>query len=136
MGHRAQSQRVRCIVARRLGFGNEAILEAWSTRFGGMLHLQAVRLALAGVARVVAVGPHRAASSKSLSRTTFLYVFSSAMRPAPHRGLSLMEVILAIAILGGALVTIRQLIRIGARSAAQARDLTMSQLYAESEMNG
>src|SRR5262245_65602667 len=58
------------------------------------------------------------------------------MRPAPHRGLSLMEVILAIAILGGALVTIGQLIRIGARSAAQARDLTMSQLYAESEMNG
>ena len=58
------------------------------------------------------------------------------MRPAPHRGLSLLEVILAIAILGGALVTIGQLIRIGARSAAEARDLTMAQLYAESEMNG
>src|SRR5690242_5336633 len=58
------------------------------------------------------------------------------MRPAPHRGLSLLEVILAIAILGGALVTIGQLIRIGARSAGQARDLTMAQLYAESEMNG
>src|SRR5215831_8758051 len=58
------------------------------------------------------------------------------MRPAPRRGLSLLEVILAIAILGGALVTIGQLIRIGARSAGEARDLTMSQLYAESEMNG
>src|SRR5437868_12631765 len=57
------------------------------------------------------------------------------MRHAPHRGLSLLEVILAIAILGGALVTIGQLIRIGARSAAEARDLTMAQLYAESEMN-
>src|SRR5438034_4673110 len=57
------------------------------------------------------------------------------MRHAPHRGLSLLEVILAIAILGGALVTIGQLIRIGARSAAQARDLTMAQLYAESQMN-
>src|SRR2546423_3560204 len=57
------------------------------------------------------------------------------MRHAPKRGLSLLEVILAIAILGGALVTIGQLIRIGARSAAEARDLTMAQLYAESEMN-
>ena len=41
------------------------------------------------------------------------------MRPANKRGLSLLEVILAIAILGGALVTIGQLIRIGARSAAE-----------------
>ncbi|MBW8884274.1 MAG: prepilin-type N-terminal cleavage/methylation domain-containing protein, partial [Planctomycetia bacterium] len=56
------------------------------------------------------------------------------MRSAPQRGLSLMEVILAIAILGGALAMIGQLIRIGSRSAAEARDLTMSQLYAESEM--
>src|SRR5437773_9612778 len=56
----------------------------------------------------------------------------------PHlsrRGLSLLEVILAIAILGGALATIGQLIRIGARNAAEARDLTMAQLYAETEMN-
>jgi prepilin-type N-terminal cleavage/methylation domain-containing protein len=55
----------------------------------------------------------------------------------PHRpnGLSLLEVILAIAILGVSLATIGQLIRIGARSAAQARDSTMAQLYAESQMN-
>src|SRR3954464_934679 len=56
----------------------------------------------------------------------------------PHlsrRGLSLLEVILAIAILGGSLATIGQLIRIGARNAAEARDLTMAQLYAETEMN-
>src|SRR5215471_4766174 len=52
-----------------------------------------------------------------------------------RRGLSLMEVILAIAILGGSLATIGQLIRIGARNAAEARDLTMAQLYAESQMN-
>ena len=57
------------------------------------------------------------------------------MRQAPHRGLSLLEVILAIAILGGSLATIGQLIRIGARNAAEARDLTMAQLYAESQMN-
>src|SRR6267142_4684050 len=55
--------------------------------------------------------------------------------PQRRRGLSLLEVILAIAILGGSLATIGQLIRIGARNAAEARDLTMAQLYAESEMN-
>ena len=58
------------------------------------------------------------------------------MRRSRRRGLSLLEVILAIAILGGALATIGQLIRVGARNAAEARDLTMAQLYAESEMNG
>jgi len=52
-----------------------------------------------------------------------------------HRGLSLLEVILAIAILGGALAVIGQLIRIGARSAAAARDLTAAQLYCESALN-
>src|SRR5438132_6035567 len=57
------------------------------------------------------------------------------MRHSPKRGLSLLEVILAIAILGGSLATIGQLIRIGARNAAEARDLTMAQLYAESQMN-
>src|SRR3954465_7912976 len=58
------------------------------------------------------------------------------MRAHAHRrGLSLLEVILAIAILGGSLATIGQLVRIGARNAAEARDLTMAQLYAESQMN-
>ena len=58
------------------------------------------------------------------------------MRKAfPNRGLSLFEVIISIAILGGSLATIGQLIRIGARNAAEARDLTMAQLYAESQMN-
>ena len=52
-----------------------------------------------------------------------------------RRGLSLLEVILAIAILGGALATIGELIRIGARNAAIARDLTTAQLYCESRMN-
>jgi prepilin-type N-terminal cleavage/methylation domain-containing protein len=52
-----------------------------------------------------------------------------------RRGLSLLEVILAIAILGGALAIIGELIRIGARNAAIARDLTTAQLYCESKMN-
>ena len=45
-----------------------------------------------------------------------------SMRQAPRHGLSLLEVILAIAILGGSLATIGQLIRIGARNAAEERD--------------
>jgi prepilin-type N-terminal cleavage/methylation domain-containing protein len=52
-----------------------------------------------------------------------------------RRGLSLLEVILAIAILGGALAIIGELIRIGARNAAIARDLTTAQLYCESKMS-
>src|SRR5947209_1677366 len=51
-----------------------------------------------------------------------------------RRGLSLMEVILAIAILGGSLTAIGQLIRIGARNAAAARDLTMAQVLAETQV--
>src|SRR5687768_7200671 len=54
---------------------------------------------------------------------------------AIRRGLTLLEVILAIAILGGALAVIGELIRLGSRSAAQARDLTTAQLYAETKLN-
>jgi general secretion pathway protein I len=50
-------------------------------------------------------------------------------------GMSLLEVILAIAILGGALAVIGQLLRIGSRNAAMARDLTMAQLYCETKVN-
>ena len=53
----------------------------------------------------------------------------------PRRGLSLLEVILAIAILGGALATIGELVRIGARNAAIARDLTTAQIYCETKMS-
>ena len=45
-----------------------------------------------------------------------------------------MEVILSIAILGGAMATIGELIRIGAANAAIARDLTTAQIYCESRM--
>lgn len=50
----------------------------------------------------------------------------------PRLGLSLLEVILALAIFGMSLAMLGELIRIGARCAAEARDLTTSQLYAES----
>ena len=50
------------------------------------------------------------------------------------RGLSLLEVMLAIAILGGALATLGQLVRIGARSSATVRDLTQGQLLCENKL--
>ncbi|MBP88264.1 MAG: type II secretion system protein GspI [Planctomycetaceae bacterium] len=49
-------------------------------------------------------------------------------------GLTLLEVMLALAILGGALATIGELMRIGARNAEIARDKTTVQLLAESTM--
>jgi len=60
---------------------------------------------------------------------------ATSRRTPKRRGLSLLEVILAIAILGMALATIGQLIRIGARNAVIARDLATAQLYCESTMN-
>jgi type II secretion system protein I len=59
-------------------------------------------------------------------------------RPAsngPRRGLSLLEVILAIAIFGGALAIIGELVRIGNLNAAAARDLTDGQRICSNLMN-
>lgn len=50
-------------------------------------------------------------------------------------GLSLLEVILALVILGGALVAIGELIRTGSRSARDARDSTTAQVIADSVMS-
>ncbi len=51
-----------------------------------------------------------------------------------RRGLSLLEVILAIAILGVALVLIAELIRIGARSADRAKQISMAQIVCDTKM--
>ena len=50
------------------------------------------------------------------------------------RGLSLLEVILSLAILGGTLAVLGEVARIGIRNAEIARDLTMAQLLCESKM--
>jgi len=51
------------------------------------------------------------------------------------RGLTLLEVILALIILGGALVAIGELIRTASRSARDARDATSAQVIADSLMS-
>jgi Tfp pilus assembly protein PilV len=51
-----------------------------------------------------------------------------------RRGLSLLEVTLALAILGASIAVIVEMVGMGTRSALQARDLTAAQLYAESKM--
>lgn len=51
-----------------------------------------------------------------------------------RRGLSLLEVILAMTILAIALAALGELVALGTRSAASARDLTRAQLLCESKM--
>ena len=51
-----------------------------------------------------------------------------------RRGLSLLEVILAVAILAVSLAVLAELVRIGSRASSQARDLTQAQLLCDSIM--
>jgi type II secretion system protein I len=55
-------------------------------------------------------------------------------RRASRTGLSLLEVILALAILAGALAVLGELVSMGTRSAATARDLTRAQILCESKL--
>ncbi|MBN1908172.1 MAG: type II secretion system protein [Pirellulales bacterium] len=55
-------------------------------------------------------------------------------RKTASRGFSLLEVILALAILAGVIAVLGEIARMGLRSAARARDTTMAQLLAESKM--
>ncbi len=59
----------------------------------------------------------------------------SRVTARPRAGLSLLEVLLALAILGGSLAAIGELMRIGARSAAASRDQTTAQILAETVMS-
>lgn len=51
------------------------------------------------------------------------------------RGLSLLEVMLALAILGGAIALVGELMRFGMRNAEAARDLSTAQVFCETKMN-
>lgn len=55
--------------------------------------------------------------------------------PPTRRGLTLLETILAIAILGVSLAALGVLMRVGARAAEKAREGTTAQILAESLMN-
>jgi len=66
-------------------------------------------------------------------RTVNQTVTRARLRP-PLRGFSLLEVILALAILTGAIAVIGELVRIGTRNAEAARDLTRAQLLCESQL--
>ena len=51
------------------------------------------------------------------------------------RGVTLLEVMLSIAILGVALAAVGELIRLGVTGSLRTRDLTRAQIYAESKMS-
>lgn len=60
---------------------------------------------------------------------------SRAARYRPRRAVTLLEVMLAIAILGMSLAAIGELIRLGVTGSLRTRDLTRAQIYAESKMS-
>ena len=62
-------------------------------------------------------------------------VRSSARPLSTRHGLTLLETILALAILGVSMAVVGELVRIGARHAATARDLTTAQIHCESILN-
>ena len=72
----------------------------------------------------------------SLAGAPCLYEFRPpAIRRMERGGLSLLEVLLALAILGGALAAIGELMRVGTRSAEAARDNTTAQMLSETIMS-
>ena len=87
----------------------------------------------------VRAGRKKAASLLHRSPHTPCAEFSTRSVPptvllAPRRGLSLLEVILAIAVLGGCMAVIGELVRMGVRNAEEARELTKAQLLCESKL--
>lgn len=52
-----------------------------------------------------------------------------------REGLSLLEVMLALAILGGAIAVVGELMRFGMRNAEAARDLSTAQVFCEAKVN-
>jgi type II secretion system protein I len=76
----------------------------------------------------------------TLARTVRCHVSGTALAAGPtsvrsrRRGLSLLEVMLALAILGVSLAAIGELMRIGSRNAEMARDLTTAQILCETKM--
>ena len=69
-------------------------------------------------------------------QTQFVFVPSATRSHRTRTGLSLLEVLLAIAILGGAMIVITQLLNLGYRSAIEARMRTEAALLCDTKMAG
>ena len=69
-------------------------------------------------------------TARSTTRST-----RSVHSPASRRGLSLLEVMLAIAILGGTIAVLGELVRTGSTAAAGCEKMTTAQMLAESLIN-
>ena len=67
-------------------------------------------------------------------QTQFVYAPSATRNHQARTGLSLLEVLLAIAILGGAMIVITQLLNLGYRSAIEARMRTEAALLCDTKM--
>jgi len=67
-------------------------------------------------------------------QTQFVFVPSATRNHRTRTGLSLLEVLLAIAILGGAMIVITQLLNLGYRSAIEARMRTEAALLCDTKM--
>ncbi|MFO0036229.1 MAG: hypothetical protein ACK54I_06020 [Planctomycetota bacterium] len=67
-------------------------------------------------------------------QTQFVFVPSATRNHQARTGLSLLEVLLAIAILGGAMIVITQLLNLGYRSAIEARMRTEAALLCDTKM--
>ncbi len=102
--------------------------------------MQSTRMNTLG--RVQPIERLRLLPSRPLGRPRWHSPVSACTSPTnvPHaarrrRGLSLLEIILALALLAGFLTMLSDLVSVGTRSAAEARDLTRAQLICESILN-
>lgn len=73
--------------------------------------------------------------TQKLSMQNLLSRSSIPRFESPRAGLSLLEVVLAIAILGGAMVVLGQLINIGHSAAVSARDNTEAQILCDAKIS-
>ncbi len=77
---------------------------------------------------------NRDINPKRLARVKTIAIRSRVER-RQRRGISLLEVLLAIAILGMSVATVGELVRIGALAAANTRDMTAAQMMAETKVS-
>ncbi len=80
------------------------------------------------------VGCGRAQRRPTTNHQTMVGLRCARPHPTPAPGFTLLEVILALTILAGAMAALGEVSRLALRNAAAARDLARAQLLAESKM--